>query len=77
MHNIRAAAFIFRYAWADKVLPLPQVAGMSSKKLRRSGRVSKSVPILLIGSDAEDRVFTEETHTVVLSTEPGLFPRSN
>jgi len=40
---------------------------MSSKKLRRSGRVSKSVPILLIGSDAEGRVFTEETHTVVLS----------
>jgi len=40
---------------------------MSSKKLRRSGRVSKSVPILLIGNDAEGRVFSEETHTVVLS----------
>ncbi len=40
---------------------------MSSKKVRRSGRVSKSVPILLIGSDAEGRVFSEETHTVVLS----------
>jgi len=40
---------------------------MSSKKLRRSGRVSKSVLIRLIGSDAEGRVFSEETHTVVLS----------
>jgi hypothetical protein len=64
---MRAGPFIFRYAWAVKVPPLPQVAGMSSKKVRRSGRVSKSVPILLIGSDAEGRVFTEETHTVVLS----------
>jgi hypothetical protein len=47
--------------------PLPQVAKMTSKKMRRSGRLFKSVPILLIGSDADGRVFTEETHTVVLS----------
>lgn len=40
---------------------------MTSKKMRRSGRLFKSVPILLIGSDAEGRVFSEETHTVVLS----------
>jgi len=40
---------------------------MMSKKMRRSGRVSKSVPILLIGSDAEGRVFSEDTHTVILS----------
>jgi hypothetical protein len=40
---------------------------MTSKKMRRSGRLFKSVPILLIGSDADGRVFTEETHTVVLS----------
>ena len=40
---------------------------MTSKKMRRSGRLLKSVPILLIGSDAEGRVFSEETHTVVLS----------
>ena len=40
---------------------------MMSKKMRRSGRVSKSVQILLIGSDAEGRVFSEDTHTVVLS----------
>lgn len=38
-----------------------------SRKIRRSGRLFKSVPILLIGSDADGRVFTEETHTVVLS----------
>jgi hypothetical protein len=40
---------------------------MTSKKMRRSGRVFQSVPILLIGSDAEGRMFSEETHTVVLS----------
>ena len=40
---------------------------MTYKKLRRSGRISKSVPILLIGSDTEGRVFSEETRTVVLS----------
>jgi len=40
---------------------------MTSKKMRRSGRLFKSVPILLIGSDADGRMFSEETHTVVLS----------
>ena len=40
---------------------------MMSKQMRRSGRLLKSLPILLIGSDAEGRVFTENTHTVVLS----------
>ncbi len=38
-----------------------------TKKARRSGRVSLAVPILIIGSDAEGRVFSEETHTVVVS----------
>jgi PilZ domain len=47
--------------------PLPQVAKMTSKKMRRSGRVSKSIPILLIGSDADGRLFSENTHTVMLS----------
>lgn len=36
-------------------------------KKRRSGRLTKAVPILLIGSDSEGRVFTEQTRTVVLS----------
>jgi hypothetical protein len=40
---------------------------MTSKKMRRSGRLFKSVPILLIGSDADGRMFSEESHTVVLS----------
>ncbi len=40
---------------------------MTSKKMRRSGRLLKSVPILLIGSDADGRTFSEETRTVVLS----------
>jgi PilZ domain-containing protein len=40
---------------------------MTSKKMRRSGRVFQSVPILLIGSDAEGRMFSEDSHTVILS----------
>ncbi|HTB93582.1 MAG TPA: PilZ domain-containing protein [Candidatus Sulfotelmatobacter sp.] len=40
---------------------------MTSKKTRRSGRVSKSIPILLIGSDADGRLFSENTRTVMLS----------
>jgi hypothetical protein len=42
-------------------------AACGTKTPRRSGRVSVAVPILIIGSDAEGRVFSEETHTVVLS----------
>jgi len=38
-----------------------------TQKVRRSGRISLAVPILIIGNDAEGRVFSEETHTVVLS----------
>lgn len=36
-------------------------------KARRGGRISKRVAILLFGTDADGRVFTEETNTVVLS----------
>lgn len=39
---------------------------MESKQ-RRSGRVTKAVPIVVIGSDSEELVFSEETKTVVLS----------
>lgn len=35
--------------------------------VRRSGRISKQVPIVLLGTDTSGRVFSEETHTVVLS----------
>src|SRR5262249_8459329 len=38
-----------------------------NQKVRRSGRIRKKVPILLIGSDEEGTVFSEETTTVVLS----------
>ena len=34
---------------------------------RRSGRIALSVPILLIGSNSEGKVFTEKTRTVVVS----------
>ena len=35
--------------------------------VRRSGRISKQVPILLLGTDTSGRVFSEETQTLVLS----------
>jgi len=38
-----------------------------TSKQRRSGRVSQEIPIILIGSDAEGIVFSEDTKTVVLS----------
>jgi hypothetical protein len=40
---------------------------MTNQKVRRSGRISKQVPILLIGSDSAGRVFSEVTKTVVIS----------
>ncbi len=39
---------------------------MNDQTSRRSGRISKQVPILLIGSDSEGRVFSEVTKTVIL-----------
>jgi hypothetical protein len=57
-----------RLSWnQENSWPLPQVAKMTDQKVRRSGRISKQVPILLIGSDSEGRVFSEVTKTVVLS----------
>ena len=38
-----------------------------TSKQRRSGRLTLSVPIVIIGATDEGRVFSEETHTVVLS----------
>lgn len=35
--------------------------------VRRSGRIAKEVPIILMGTDSAGRVFSEETTTVVLS----------
>jgi len=35
--------------------------------LRRSGRISREIPIVLLGTDTSGRVFSEETHTLVLS----------
>lgn len=40
---------------------------MTNTKVRRSGRIPREIPIVLIGSDAEGLVFSEETKTVVLS----------
>jgi hypothetical protein len=34
---------------------------------RRSGRIAKEIRIVLMGTDTTGRVFSEETHTVVLS----------
>lgn len=35
--------------------------------VRRSGRIAREIPILLLGTDTSGRVFSEETHTLVLS----------
>lgn len=35
--------------------------------VRRSGRIPREIPILLLGTDTSGRVFSEETHTLVLS----------
>jgi len=35
--------------------------------VRSSGRIPKEIPILLIGSDLDGKVFSEATHTVLLS----------
>lgn len=40
---------------------------MPPQVVRRSGRIPKEVPILLIGSDLDGRLFSEPTKTVVLS----------
>ena len=40
---------------------------MSSQKLRRSSRIPKEIPILLVGSDMEGKVFSERAKTVLLS----------
>jgi hypothetical protein len=44
---------------------MPDVSG--TQKARRSGRLSLEIPILIIGTDHEGRVFSEHTHTVVVS----------
>ncbi|HYL63527.1 MAG TPA: PilZ domain-containing protein [Candidatus Methylomirabilis sp.] len=36
-------------------------------RTRRSGRIAKELPIVLLGTDTLGKVFSEETHTVVLS----------
>jgi len=36
-------------------------------RLRRSGRIAKEIPIVLLGTDTAGKPFSEETKTVVLS----------
>jgi PilZ domain-containing protein len=45
----------------------PSFHPSGNSKQRRSGRLTVAIPILIIGSDGEGRVFSEETHTVVVS----------
>ncbi len=46
---------------------MQMIENPSAKALRRSVRIPKEVPILLIGSDTRGREFVEQTKTVVLS----------
>src|SRR5262249_45507562 len=52
-------------AFSDVSYGPPGAAYMSG--VRSSGRVSRQIPILLLGTDTSGRVFSEETHTLVLS----------
>src|ERR1700758_2029126 len=45
----------------------PPAKPSGTQTSRRSGRISLAVPILLIGSDSEGKVFSEDTQTVMLS----------
>src|ERR1700716_2817219 len=53
------------------ILPVPgepqRGVGMPPERLRRSSRIPREIAILLVGSDMEGKVFSEETKTVVLS----------
>src|SRR5882762_7473004 len=43
------------------------VRKMTSERMRRSSRIPKDIPILLVGSDMEGKVFSEQAKTVLLS----------
>jgi hypothetical protein len=40
---------------------------MTKQGVRRSARIAREIPILLIGSDSEGKIFCEETKTVIVS----------
>src|SRR5882762_10176957 len=44
-----------------------RVRTMTSERMRRSSRIPKEIPILLVGSDMEGKVFSEQAKTVLLS----------
>src|SRR5882762_3879828 len=44
-----------------------RVRKMSSERMRRSSRIPKEIPILLVGSDMVGKVFSEQAKTVLLS----------
>jgi hypothetical protein len=44
-----------------------RVDRMSHEGMRRSNRIPKEIPILLVGSDMEGKMFSEQTKTVLLS----------
>ncbi|MGB6429984.1 MAG: hypothetical protein WBF06_05330, partial [Candidatus Acidiferrales bacterium] len=48
-------------------IPNQQVVRMPRESVPRSGRIPKEVGVLLTGSDADGKVFAEETRTVMLS----------
>jgi hypothetical protein len=48
-------------------LPPALAARLPLQVVRSSGRIPKEIPILLIGSDLDGKVFTENTKTVLLS----------
>ena len=47
--------------------PLAASATMPPEGVRRSSRIPRAISILLVGSDIEGKIFSEETNTVLLS----------
>lgn len=68
-------AVFHKFSDASKGLRVPfwetflsaRVDRMSHEGMRRSNRIPKEIPILLVGSDMEGKMFSEQTKTVLLS----------
>jgi PilZ domain len=61
MHDSQSTSKYYRAKWV--ALPSARM----TERVRRSSRIQKKLPILLVGSDMDGRVFSEKTSTVVLS----------
>ena len=72
---LRRSSLIYKFRDGHREFQVPfataflsdWVREMPSEKMRRSSRIPKQIPILLVGSDMEGKVFSEQAKTVLLS----------